>query len=84
MPLLSENVPECHRATLKPKVRESKLRDACLDLGRLFPGLRDAGKITLDVGRKDRNADMAKALSHNLQRYCFASAGSARNQTMAI
>src|ERR1700761_5565329 len=46
--------------------------------------LRNAGKISLDIRREDRNPGAGKSLGHHLQRYGFAGSGRASDKTMPI
>jgi len=46
--------------------------------------LRDARKVSLDIGREHWNSRTRKSLSHHLQRYGFSSSGSTGDEAMAI
>ncbi len=84
MSLLAEDIPESYRAAGKGEVGQFELFHPIGDLGVLDPRLADPGKIALDVGGEDRDADAAEGLGHHLQRDRLARAGRSGNQTVTI
>ncbi len=82
--LLAEDVPEHHRIVVEGEVGHADLLDAGVDEVLRHAGLRDAGKVALDVGGKHRHAGGGKALGQHLQRHRLAGAGGAGDEAMAV
>ena len=82
--LLAEQVPEDGRDRLEAIVVEAHRLGALEQevLGLALHG--DAGEIALHVGGEDRNARVAEAFGHDLQRHRLAGAGGAGDQAVAV
>ncbi len=88
MALLAIQVPEDRWIVGIAVIFEANLLGASHQLVGIFRGRRtghrDTRQITLHVGKKHRDTQCGKAFGDTLQRYRFASSGSACNQSMTI
>jgi hypothetical protein len=83
MSSLAENVPEYRRKLVRLESKThvaGPLEDEIL----AFSHLRDARKVSLDVGCEYGNAGTRKTFGHHLQRYGFSGSGGAGDQAMPI
>ncbi|MHC2292853.1 hypothetical protein ACVIJW_008723 [Bradyrhizobium barranii subsp. barranii] len=83
MTLFAEHVPE-HCRELVGLKRQAHLGGTLDDEILGLADLGDAGEVTLDVGREDRNAGARKSFRHDLQRYRLTGSGSTRDEAVAI
>jgi len=81
---VAKDVPENDGVCGGGEVLDAEQVDALFDFSARGTGGGEAGEIAFDVGHEDGHADAGEAFGHGLERDCFARAGGAGDEAVAV
>src|SRR5688572_17092410 len=84
MAVFAKEIPEFYRSALEGKICECEVGDALTDFRVIRAGASEAGEVTFNVSHEYRHTQTAELLGDHAKCNCFAGAGRACDEAMAI